>query len=380
MSKIVQLVGHIASLARQFVGEDRELTVDTESLNLRLHDGSTPGGHVIPNLAQLGATFQEKSAALDYLAGLDNQNKGIAVRISSNNWAFRKVVGTPGQINVTNETGIAGNIQVALPNVVNKNITWQGTHTYESPIVATGGLTGATAGTHTGPVVGPVTGHVVGNLTGDSVGFHTGGVDVRGADLLLDDDSIPLSKIAGLTEALTDLMEPIGTIKIWNGTIETIPVGWHLCDGAAGTPDYTNRFLLCVSTNDDHGTIGGAETHDHNVTINSAGAHTHDITVNGHVLTEAEIPAHKHGNGVTDAGTAMYNHGSLAANPTTSESIDNNSSTGVNEGYTTTVGGGAAHNHTATSASNGSHTHTNTVAEESHIPPYVAVFLIMRIA
>lgn len=380
MSKIVQFVGHIAALARQFVGEEREVTVDTESNNLRLHDGSTPGGHIIPNLAQLSGLFQAKSNALDYLAGLGNENKGIAVRISQNNWQFRKVVGTAGQISVSNETGIGGNIQVGLPNNINKDLTFQQTITFEQAIVATGGVNGPTSGTHTGAVVGNVTGNVVGDLTGDSTGFHTGGVDVRGADLLLDDGSIPLAKIAGLTEALTDLLEPIGTIKIWNGTIETIPVGWHLCNGAAGTPDYTNRFLLCVSTNDDHGTIGGAATHDHNVTINSAGAHTHDITVDGHALTEAEIPAHKHGNGVTDAGTAMFNHGTLAANPTTTDSIDNNGATGTTEGYTTTVGGSAAHNHTATSASNGSHTHTNTVAEESHIPPYVAVFLIMRIA
>lgn len=380
MSKIVQLVGHIASLARQFVGEERELTVDTESLNLRLHDGSTPGGHVIPNLTQLGATFQPKSAALDYLAGLGNDNKGIAVRISTNNWQFRKIVGTPGQISVSNETGIAGNITIALPNTINKNITWQGTHTYESPIIATGGLTGATAGTHTGPVVGPVTGDVVGDLQGDSDGFHTGGVDVRGADLLLDAGQIPMSAIAGLAAAIADVLEPIGSIKMWNGTIATIPEGWNLCDGTNGTPNWTGRFPLAVDNDDDHGAIGGSETHTHTVTINSAGAHTHNTTVDPMTLDITQIPSHKHGNGVTDAGTAIFNHGSFAAAPAAPDSMDNNSAPGVNEGWTTSVGGGAAHAHTGSTASNGSHTHSNSAADASHIPPWVGVLFIMRIA
>lgn len=380
MSKIVQLVGHIASLARQFVGEDRELTVDTESLNLRLHDGSTPGGHVIPNLTQLGATFQGKSAALDYLAGLDNQNKGIAVRISSNNWAFRKIVGTPGQISVTNETGIAGNIQVALPNTVNKNITWQGTHTYESPIVAIGGLTGATAGTHTGPVVGNVTGDVVGNLTGDSTGYHTGGVDARGEDLLLDDGQIPMSKIAGLAAAIGNILEPVGTIKMWNGTIEAIPDGWNLCDGSNGTPNWTGRFPLAVDSDEDHGATGGSEVHTHAATTASAGSHTHDLTVAGTVLDITQIPAHFHHNGVADAVDDLFNHGGVPAAPATPRSIDGNSASGTREGQTTTVGGGAEHAHTATSAANGSHTHTVTVPEASHIPPWVGVLFIMRIA
>lgn len=380
MSKIVQLVGHIAALARQFVGEERELTVDVESHNLRIHDGETPGGHVIPNLTQLDGRYQAQSAALAYLAGLTNANKGIAIRVSANSWVFRKVVGTAGQISVANETGIAGNITVSLPNIITKAITWQGIQTHEAKIIATGGVEGATAGVHTGNVVGNVTGNVVGNLTGDSEGYHTGGVDVRGEDLLLDDGQIPMSKIAGLVAAIANVLEPVGTTKMWNGTIAAIPAGWNLCDGSNGTPNWTGRFPLAVDSDEDHGATGGSEVHTHAATTASAGSHTHDLTVAGTVLDITQIPNHFHNNGVTDAGDDLFNHGGVPAAPATPGSIDGNSATGSREGKTTAVGGGAAHNHTATSAANGSHNHTVTVPDASHIPPWVGVLFIMRIA
>ncbi len=33
---------------------------------------------------------------------------------------------------------------------------------------------------------------------------------------------------------------------IWPYSIETIPSGWHLCDGTAGTVDYRNCFIVCA--------------------------------------------------------------------------------------------------------------------------------------
>ena len=37
---------------------------------------------------------------------------------------------------------------------------------------------------------------------------------------------------------------PVGTIALWHGDPAWIPSGWQLCDGRAGTPDVTNRFVL----------------------------------------------------------------------------------------------------------------------------------------
>lgn len=35
-----------------------------------------------------------------------------------------------------------------------------------------------------------------------------------------------------------------GEIKMYNGLLEDIPEGWHICDGTDGTPDLTDRFII----------------------------------------------------------------------------------------------------------------------------------------
>jgi microcystin-dependent protein len=37
---------------------------------------------------------------------------------------------------------------------------------------------------------------------------------------------------------------PAGTIVAWSGSLETIPRGWALCNGQAGTPNLQGRFIL----------------------------------------------------------------------------------------------------------------------------------------
>lgn len=41
---------------------------------------------------------------------------------------------------------------------------------------------------------------------------------------------------------------PQGGIMMWSGTIASIPVGWALCDGANGTPDLTDKFIISVTS------------------------------------------------------------------------------------------------------------------------------------
>ena len=68
---------------------------------------------------------------------------------------------------------------------------------------------------------------------------------------------------------------PSGGIIIWSGSSGSIPSGWYLCNGANGTPDLRNRFV-----------VGAGSTYAVGATGGSADAivvsHTHTISDPGH--------------------------------------------------------------------------------------------------
>jgi len=83
---------------------------------------------------------------------------------------------------------------------------------------------------------------------------------------------------------LTEIV-PRGVIVMWRGTIDSIPSGWHLCDGTNGTPNLLDKFILGVASGAENpGETGGS----HNRT-----------------LTEANLPAHTHG----EAGNHYHTFG-----------------------------------------------------------------------
>lgn len=67
---------------------------------------------------------------------------------------------------------------------------------------------------------------------------------------------------------------PTGAIIEWWGSIATIPTGFVLCDGANGTPDLRDRFVVGAGGLLPVDDTGGALTHDHDFT--SVG-HDHDF-------------------------------------------------------------------------------------------------------
>jgi hypothetical protein len=75
---------------------------------------------------------------------------------------------------------------------------------------------------------------------------------------------------------------PTGVISLWYGAIGSVPTGWYLCDGANGTPDLRNRFI-----------VGAGSTYSVNATGGSADAvvvsHTHTAT------STVTDPGHVHG-------------------------------------------------------------------------------------
>lgn len=76
-----------------------------------------------------------------------------------------------------------------------------------------------------------------------------------------------------------------GIIIMWGG--ESVPEGWVLCDGNNGTPNLTDKFVICAgSTYSVDDTGGSANTaifaHTHTSSIAEDGNHNHDVTPNTH--------------------------------------------------------------------------------------------------
>jgi microcystin-dependent protein len=72
---------------------------------------------------------------------------------------------------------------------------------------------------------------------------------------------------------------PSGGIIIWSGSSASIPSGWYLCNGANGTPDLRDRFVVGAGSTYSVGATGGSKdaivvSHSHS--INDPG-HTHTL-------------------------------------------------------------------------------------------------------
>lgn len=68
------------------------------------------------------------------------------------------------------------------------------------------------------------------------------------------DDPVPATAPFGSWYSLTTSQQvpnsgtPDGGIILWSGTIASIPAGWALCNGANGTPDLTDKFIISVAS------------------------------------------------------------------------------------------------------------------------------------
>ena len=60
-------------------------------------------------------------------------------------------------------------------------------------------------------------------------------------------------------------MVPKGAIIMWSGPLNAIPTGWLLCNGANGTPNLLDKFVMGTTDSAQVKTTGGALTHTHKV-------------------------------------------------------------------------------------------------------------------
>jgi hypothetical protein len=145
---------------------------------------------------------------------------------------------------------------------------------------------------------------------------------------------------------------PIGLIALWSGAVATIPANWALCDGTNGTPNLTDRFIICAGSNAPGVTGGSNATHSHTTSVSGGGGGT-----------SGAGSSHSHSGGaVTDAsavatrGNGDHYHGNYTGATGESQSSTAQRTTGG----TTADTPGMTHTHT------NNHTHANS-GDHSHI-------------
>lgn len=69
---------------------------------------------------------------------------------------------------------------------------------------------------------------------------------------------------------------PAGGIIMWSGSIASIPTGWFLCNGANGTPNLQDRFVIAAGSGYAVAATGGSAnaivvSHTHTATVTDPG-------------------------------------------------------------------------------------------------------------
>jgi len=134
---------------------------------------------------------------------------------------------------------------------------------------------------------------------------------------------------------------PVGGIILWSGSVASIPSGFVLCNGANGTPDLRNRFVVGAGSSYAVGATGGADA----------------VT-----LATNEMPSHSHGGNTAYSGSIFET--------STGDTEGSNYAKGILNADNLT--GKASHRHTI-SAEGGGAAHENR-------PPYYALAYIMRVS
>ena len=90
MADQLQLRGGKTAQSQSFVGAEREITIDTELFAVRLHDGTTPGGHIIASLdtIQWVAATQSASFSTDLSSETTDREAAIAALQAAVNQAI----------------------------------------------------------------------------------------------------------------------------------------------------------------------------------------------------------------------------------------------------------------------------------------------------
>lgn len=183
-----------------------------------------------------------------------------------------------------------------------------------------------------------------------------------------------------------------GLIAMWSGSIASIPDGWYLCDGANGTPDLRDRFVIGAGASYGLGQTGGEPTH--TLSVTELPSHTHAVSPSisyntqshTHTITLGSASSHGHIHSSTVSGynVSMTSATRYSAPSGTSYRVVN----GISNVTTTRQSSSVNHGHDQSSSIgySGSHSHkgaptlssVGSTGSHENRPPYYSLAFIMK--
>lgn len=185
---------------------------------------------------------------------------------------------------------------------------------------------------------------------------------------------------------LSDTVFATGMIMLWYGSALSVPTGWAICNGSNDTPDLRDKFVVGAGSTYALDDSGGSTSN--TPTISADGDHSHGGATGSTVLTEANMPEHNHRLFVWESGSSgpgqMENFGNSGIGPARGVAGNADSNTYAyreatvegNDLIEAAGGDGEGHSHTISASG----THTHTASAVSTLPPYKALYYIMKVA
>ena len=182
------------------------------------------------------------------------------------------------------------------------------------------------------------------------------------------------------TTAFVRSIIPAGVIMLWSGSIASIPAGWALCNGANGTPNLQDRFVIGAGSGYAVGATGGSKDA---IVV----SHTHTQAVHSHTFTTDAGGVHSHTASTGSAGEHTHtadqiSSGALFMGTTISNAthqVKPTSSAGAHT-HTVSINNSAAHTHTGTTSAIAPEiSSTGSSGTNANLPPYYALAYIMKL-
>jgi hypothetical protein len=299
--------------------------------NLRLNLTGTSGGAQNLIVPAIEKVYIVNNGCADTITIKNNTGTGIAIPAGKTMWVYNNGTNVVDAVTHLTSLTLGSALPIASGGTGSTSTTYANLQSNVSGVLpVSNGGTGVNTSTGTGSVVLSASPTFTGTPAAPTASAGT--------------NTTQLATTQFVTTALTALV-PSGSIMLWSGSVASIPAGWLLCNGASGTPDLRDRFLVGAGSTYAVAATGGSA----NATLVS---HTHTATS---VVTD---PGHTHSLIALGPNISGGSSG-LVGGPNFPPSSINSATTGITVATTNSTEGSSATN--------------------ANLPPYYALAYIMKV-